>query len=362
MNLRTARGYSFLSPLKIIAVLLACLSSTARAAEPATNDDAAIAAYLSEDTFLVARLDIDRVDPEAFAASMLDFVKGMIDGMSIPAEFKPQVVQASTTSIAQSKTWLADMSEAGAKRVYMIFDQSTLASDDDQPVVVVPLGDNADPDQVTQLIAKGIPDAAEVSQIGQAIVWAPAIASERIKAQLTPGSAPANLPHLAAAMAAGGDAPLRLALIPGEATRAWVEENLPMLPAPIGGGDTKTLSRGLSWASITITQKPAARANLVLQAESAEQAKPLLDLATKGLAFLKLTAAGLPRPKETAEQIDTIKPKLAGEKITFDFDAMLLQIPIMLGNAESQGEGEVKVEVPADGEKGEPKKTDDGGL
>src|SRR4051794_23369274 len=148
----------------------------------------------------------------------------------------------------KARKWLAGMSEAGAKRVYSVVD-SPGASGGERgagPVLVVPVPKGADADKIAA--AFNLNDqafnGASTRHIGDAVVLGDNEQLARVEKTMQAGGLKAaDRPDLADAFKAAGDAPLRVALVPGESTRSWVEANLPSLPPPLGGGETQILSR-----------------------------------------------------------------------------------------------------------------------
>jgi hypothetical protein len=167
-------------------------------------------------------------------------------------------------------------------------------------------------------------------------------------------------PDLAAAFKAAGDAPLRVAIVPGEPTRSWLEGNLPAIPQPLGGGETQLLSRGVKYASIAVTQKPKPLASLVVRCEDAEKAKALLDVMNKGTEYAKQSLANAPENARAtwAGELESIKPKLDGDTIRVSMDPVL--VITKLGFARSGAQ--VATPAPAPNKPKTPATTGEGGL
>ena len=68
---------------------------------------------------------------------------------------------------------------------------------------------------------------------------------------------------------------------------------MPTLPAEVGGGSSKVLTRGFRWAAVGL-DAPKLKLNAVVQAADADAAKALLDL-------LKKTYAAVGKSKEVRE-------------------------------------------------------------
>ena len=336
------------------------------AAAAAKEDVKAILPYLDDGTFLLIRLDVDRVDPAALEQFLKTMAESVPPRIGVPADQQGRMRQELLDGIDVSKQWLADMTAAGGRRVYMLFlntgDLQT--SGGDEPLTVVPLGAGAAADRIRELLNVDLFDGRrqEPEQIGNAIVQGKPEQLARLRAYVgdgggtgagqTPGVHPADL---AAALAAGGDdAPLRFAMVPGQAARAWMAENVPTLPEFLGGGDGKLLSRDVRWAAAALSQKPYVTATVTVKATDAAKAKALSDVLGKALAFAREQVAGMPNGDATVKQIDALNPRLAGDAITFTADAIEVQVGLM---SLRTGQGAA---APAPG--GAPPKPDDGGL
>src|SRR4051794_30396147 len=105
----------FVAVVLVAGLLMA--QSLLRAAEaPAAGDDAAILPYMSDATFLVARLDVDRVDPKALDDYMHKAMNAVFAGAEMPKEQRARIEADGKQGIEKAKKWLASMSEAGGKK------------------------------------------------------------------------------------------------------------------------------------------------------------------------------------------------------------------------------------------------------
>src|SRR5687768_6999584 len=129
----------------VAALLLAPLFFTAAAAKAAdAGEDAAIAPYLDEGTFFVMRLDVDRVEPAAVEKMMNDVMVARVDNPAFPEDVRKRIQEQAKEEIETTKTWLADMTAAGGKRLYVLVDQADQNGPGDGPMLVVPLTAGAD--------------------------------------------------------------------------------------------------------------------------------------------------------------------------------------------------------------------------
>jgi hypothetical protein len=265
-------------------------------------------------------------------------------------------------SSGEAKTWLTDMAAAGGTHVYFVLDMADVTDGNGDPVVIVPFAPGSDADKIRGVLTQNNNgnESESAVDVGQAVVYAKLPQIERLKQRLEPGAKPVAHPDLARAFAAAGDAPLRIALLPGESTRKWVEDNLPAVPGLLGGGDTKTLSRGVRYATIAVLQKPGAIANLSVRCEDADKAKALLDMANKGLAAMTEQFAAAPQGEDLLKSIETVKPKAEGDTLSVSIDPLSLQIGLM--GVQMQRLGQVAPPPAQPGAPAQPPKADDGGL
>jgi hypothetical protein len=351
--------------LVVVGLLAGMLSTPGASRAAETDSHAAILPYMSDATFLVVRLDIDRVDPKLFQDYLQEVTGKVLDGQKdMPKEQRARAEANSKQIGERVKKWLAGMSEVGAKQVYALVDaQGDVRRGRGGPVLVVPIPAGADGDKIQQALISDEEAfrGATTRTLGDAIVLGDPSQLDRVDETVKAGGVKAeDRPDLVTALKAAGDAPLRFALVPGEPTRAWVESNLPSMPEPLGGGDTQVLSRGVKYASMAITQKPKMLASLAVHCEDADKAKALLDVMNKGTDYARQSLAHAPEAIRAtwASQLEDMKPKLEGDTITLALDPMLIAGKMGFGRA-------VRVEHPvpaAPAKQRTPGTTGDGGL
>jgi hypothetical protein len=300
------------------------LASIARSAA-AADDDAAIVPFLDEGTFIVARLDVDKVDAKVLAKFMDDVTDKMIKQMNAGPGDGTRQKQDTARAAGFATKWLADMTEAGVHRMYfLVLNAGDLREHEDDPVVVVPLKEGMDEERIQGLLKGNFGRSAEPMKLNDSLVMGKPNSITRLRTHVEskaePGVAAADV---MAALAATGDAkdvPLCIAVLPGESTRTWIEENLPEIPPQIGGGETKLISRGLKWASVVVSQKDKPTAHVKIVGADAAKGNALNKLLHKGLDFVKKMAAAAPGGEEITKELDSIQPKLAAETITVTLD------------------------------------------
>ncbi|MFO0954803.1 MAG: DUF1559 domain-containing protein [Isosphaeraceae bacterium] len=123
----------------------------------------------------------------------------------------------------------------------------------------------------------------------------------------------AERPGLAAALSAGEDAPVRVALVPSDALRRAVEESTANLPQDFGGGPITDVTRGMRWACVGLKTGASPGFRAVVQAAGAEAARTLAKI---GATFLD-EAKELAGPAALAG----LEPRVEGDRVTVSADA-----------------------------------------
>ena len=192
-----------------MALLLAVAVPTAEQA--ASTQATAIAPFLGEEVAVVVHLDLTKWDAQTFFRRVLGKLADEDD------------LSAGTKAIDRS---VAALKAAGAKDLFLLVDPADMPG---LPAAVVPLVDGADGKAIAAALSGGTPR--------NPFRWP---ASETIRAAVVAGT-PARLarlrnaepnarPELLAAMAAGGDASIQIAIIPSTAQRRSIEESMAVLP------------------------------------------------------------------------------------------------------------------------------------
>ena len=338
-----------------VPLALACLVPMLTAAAKPAADDAAILPYIDEGTFLIGRLDVERVDQEAFGKSMEEMFKKLIATMGIPPDQQGLAMGQMMGSITTAKAWLTDMAAANAKHVYILLDVADLRDGgNDDPAVVIPLGPDADAVRVREILTRN-GGAEKAEEVGKAIVYGEEALINRLKNRVASGVLIESSDFAAAFAAAGADVPLRFAMLPRDSALEWIEEKHPKIPEQVvpGGADIKLLTRGVRYMSIGMTQKPSTLANLTIRCKDAEKAKAVNDVLEKSVVSLKEHF----RAGEGEKQAAALKPKLTGDTITVSADPFAVQMALTGVRVESEIEVDDGKAAPA-----QPPKKDDGGL
>lgn len=300
----------------LLSIPLAAMLTLALAPDPAPDGGAkaaAVAPILGEDVAVVVRFDLARWDVEPSLRSVLGKLADEED-VRDRAKF--------------AGNWVGSLQKAGAKELFFLIDPADVPG---PPVVAVPLAGGVDAKALTAVFLQRGPGSPvhwpACEEIRGAVVAGSPGALARIR-----GSKPPARPELAAALAAGGDAPIQVAIIPSATQRRAVEEALPTLPPPVGGGAITTVTRGALWASITLAFEPKPAFRAVVQAKDADAAKALQEIAQKALKLLAAESRDHAPFAELSGAIGELKPKAEGDRITLEPDlektVALLAVPV----------------------------------
>jgi hypothetical protein len=295
----------------VLTVLLtapAPLHAQAGAAPPA-----AVASVLGEEVFAVLHVDLTRAD----IAALLPHVIGKMAD--------EDDVRGTITAVSG---WTDALKKAGAKDLYVLLDAADMPG---LPVLAVPLTSGAD-GRVIAGVLLGAGTASPLKLPASETIRDVVVAGSRGAVARIGNTPPAARPELAQALAATGDATIRIAIVPSTTQRRAFEESLPNLPAELGGGPITTVTRGLLWASLALAPGPEPKLRGLLQARDAGSATALqkpfqdaLELATKTSRDDRALAA-------LATALAQMKPETKGDQIALEADlekvAELVAVPL----------------------------------
>jgi hypothetical protein len=275
-------------------------------AGPAAADDKgvaearakAIAPYLDDQVFAVAHVDVSRFKVDTTLAKLAEL--GKLDA----AEVQPLKKMLSF--------WLGGFTRAKGKEIYFVFSLADIGLDADSvtPFALVPVEEGADAKALARLLSLAGFTSAELPR-GPMVFGGSKKALRRLR-----GLKPTARPELARAFTAAGDTALQLLVLPTADMRRVVEETLPNLPAELGGGPGKDLSRGLVWAALGLNPPPQMSLKLTIQSKDEAAAKALRTLIVQ---FFKAVGKrddvrdAFPSFDKLAA---SITPKVSGDQLT----------------------------------------------
>jgi hypothetical protein len=275
---------------------------------PAAGADAdararAVAPFLDEQTFAVARLDLTKFDADTLATTLTDLGGAGADEARDVKE--------------SAGHWLGAFRKAGGKDLYVVF---SLADFPKVYFAVVPLGEGADAKALADLLDLGVLPPGPREKIGDAVFAGTAATRQRLQSLK-----PAARPELAQAFAAAGDGAAQVALIPPPHLVRVIEEMMPALPKEVGDGSSKALVRGVKWAAVGLDAPPKTALRLTMQSQDAAAARALdeaLGKVLKGVASLKEVRAAVP---ELPKTLPLLEPRVEGDRVVLSLDGQGLR-------------------------------------
>ena len=242
-----------------------------------------LARFLNDQTLLVGKVDLTRIDINASFDLLL--------GMKLPGHDE---LLKGKAKISQIKT---AMLQAGAEQLYLVYNQVELFQ---WPVVYVPLKDITQAETVASLIAHLQPapfphrsswltprHEATWKVIDNYVVIGSANAIESLTT-----SKPVQRPEFQAACKTLKDAPVQLLMLPTADLRKVVAETMPQFPKELGQGSTAIVSKGLQWAVVTASLPPQLQAQLIIQTNQPGEAEEIQKLWHTMLDTMKTQANG----------------------------------------------------------------------
>ncbi|SIO66916.1 Protein of unknown function [Singulisphaera sp. GP187] len=274
----------------------------------------AVAPFLGDEVAAVAHFELAKLNVQSF-------VRGMLSATADEAD-----VSQSTKPVSD---WVDALRKAGVKDLFLLVDPTDLPG---VPVLVIPLGDATDGRAVAKVLAEGGPRGPGRWPNNETIRGALVAGSPAAIARIREAK-PEPRPDIATALAAGGDAAIRIAIVPSTTQRRALEESMPNLPPELGEVPITTLSRGLRWASLAIAAEPKPALHVVVQAQNADAAKSIQTLAQNAFKLLARNAQADPGLTELVKTLNqTTTPQIQGDRIILETDlektAALVAVPI----------------------------------
>lgn len=254
-----------MNKLRTIPIAWMALLLVANACMAAAGGDetVAVAPFVGNQTWVVARADLAAVD--------LDAVPQWVEqlaGLQALKQFGPDSRPHLDAMTDGWRKWAGQFKKAGGRTIWAVIGIET-----DEPlptiILVVPLLPGSDEPALTELLSAG--DLMNVSHDKGALI----ARSPSTRAFPTRPRRRLARPELGEAFAVTGEAPLRIAMIPPADGRRVLESMLPPLP---DGQPATVLTRGILHASIAIEPPPKASGRLILQSEDAASAQALQKL------------------------------------------------------------------------------------
>jgi hypothetical protein len=263
----------------------------------------AVAPYLDEQTIAVAEADLRRID---FDAGRNFIAELMGAGPNEQAQ-----LQQPAKAIAE---WAGRLQQAGGGELFVAISLADFPNA--PPLLVAPVAPQGNPDQVAELLQQFVrtPHWKVQKARGAVLAGSPA-ALERIASQ-----PPAARPNLTPALAATGNAPVRLVVVPSDDMRRVLQEMLPPLPAELGGASGRQLADGLLWLAASLQPPPDLEARIVSQAANAEAAAKLRETLVAAVPKLAQAAQKNGLVENPEKLAAALTPQVEGHQVIVSLD------------------------------------------
>jgi hypothetical protein len=299
-----------------VVLLLTALCAAAGAQDAAKL----VAPYVTEETALVAHIDLQKMDPKAIDEKLKDWGAKLKLGPEELADIDAELRKTRVLDPAVRDPIL----KAGGRHLFMVYSMA----DAPRPGFIIATMEaggagNAEavggllfsgkPEGPAALIAEGSghwPEKAEPIDGNKAVFMGSAAQLARLREAKA-----AERRELGEALAAGGDAAIRVAFIPTADMRRVVETMFPKLPRPLEGVAATTLTRGVIWVGVGFDAAPKTSLTLTIKSQDAAHAQALHGLIQKGAAVLSVMPALAPQVPEAVKLIPRLAPKLEGDRM-----------------------------------------------
>lgn len=278
--------------------------------------------YLPLILFAVPALAADGFDADAAGRVLAPFVDQQTIGV-VRVEPRPADIDAwlqlaarvglpdgETAGMKALKGFADAFGKAGGRELFVVISLDDVPSA--PPMLVAPLAAGADEEDLRKALKAA--HSGDVAKYGTALVAAMPRTHNRLKV----GTASPR-PEIATALAAAADAPVRAVLVPSADHRKVAGELLPKLPPTFGPDASKTVLRGVTWATFSASASPKFAATLTVKGEDAESARALAALAKTALGHV----AALPGVKDLPgldKSVAQLEPKANGDRVTLNID------------------------------------------
>jgi hypothetical protein len=258
------------------------------------------ARYVDQSAVAVLQIDVERLDTDAV---MNDLARTLSDAAR---EHNPGELGKSDESIKAAReraaAWRAKFRAAGGRELFFVV---VFKPGVDLPVVgLAPFGEGAKADQLMALMKELPGTLGAGARVNEGVV----VTGDATLAAGMPLAEPARGAELRAAFERAGEAPVRVAIIPSEVVRRAVAENIPTLPAEMGGVATSVLTEGVTrgWGSLSVP--PGWSMKLVAESASEEAAAALASMLKKSMKAM--TEHGDPAVSDLL--LATLEPRAEG--------------------------------------------------
>jgi prepilin-type processing-associated H-X9-DG protein len=289
--------------------LLLSLAAPGQAPDPAAK----IAPVIEETVSAMIHLDLTDLD-----------VKESLRELLGPAADDEEAAEA----MKDVTRWADGLKATGAKDLFILIDLTDIPA---VPTAAVPVANEAEGLKVAKFLKEGVPGIAFGWPAAETVRGVVLASKQEIIDRILRAK-PADRPGLSAALKDSPDSRVQIALAPSAVQRKALEEAMPTLPKPLGGGPIGILTRGMQWASLALTFEPKPIVRIVLQGKDADAAKALQKVAKDGLNLAAGNLKGNPETAPLADAVGQMNPAVEVDRVILSADlqnaSALVAVPV----------------------------------
>jgi prepilin-type processing-associated H-X9-DG protein len=303
--------------LVIVAVIMMTfvLSVSAETKFDPANCAETIAPYLDSQTLAVARVNVERINPDAIFEKVSEITLRHVESSE-----KDKMLSDLETPLQTVRQWITDFTTAGGKDIYIVMS----LADFPKFFMIAPVVPDADTRTIAQLLRKVQPAGKSKSsplymntfeKLDKVVFGGSDATLQRLRE-----GEPDIRPELSTAFAAMGNSAVQVLIIPNADSRRVIEEMLPVLPAEVGGVPGTTITHGLMWAAVGIDGPPNMALKLRIQSQDATSAREIGRLIANLYNIIRQNTAIRKELHNLDEILKTLTPTVQRDHLTVALD------------------------------------------
>ena len=289
---------------KLPCLVMLCAGAAVQAQDEKRDPARLLAPYVNEATFAAVEIDVKNLDFDVIFHHLA----------------QPKLATTRAAELARDRDAAKQMRDAflraGGRFAYLVLNLPQIPVGLPQPLVMIP-ADKAETREALTALLKPLPEIRVEARDGVLLAGRPAVLQALARQQ------PRAVPQLAQAWDAVAPLPQRVALLPPDVLRRTLEELVPELPKPLGGGSIKTVTRGLRWVAVGLDLSEKYQVRVIIQANSAEDAQKLEGLGRRAIE-LAVKEARLP-----AELAQILRPNVVGDRLELTLEGKTIDTTLL---------------------------------
>lgn len=309
-------GHRKRAAISLIALLAIASSVTSTQAQP-EDMSRVLSPLIDERTVAILRIDLTRVDIEAFHATALEIMR-QSESTTPSAEEEAGLLNLKE----KPKQWLSQFTAAGGKTIYALWGTANPLD----VLIAIPVASATDAlalnSQIAEIMSKSWTDdqLKQTHKDNLILIGMPSTLEKWNRIS------PTARPELQQATTTIGPGAIQLFLIPNTDTRRVVEALLPAVSEQRVVPETNAIIKGLQWAALSIDLPPHPSLKLHIESADAASASALRDTLIKGYEVI----AQMPQLQHIGhplrEALNTLTPTVQGHTLRLAEDKKCIEL------------------------------------